>query len=78
MNDLSVVGLDLRSGSSVHVDDEPKYVWKTKGYGGDETLVCWHCYHGMDAPPGTRVPLLCRGGKKYGKVRTHSTPSVPR
>ncbi|MFD6666279.1 hypothetical protein ACFWDK_28440 [Micromonospora chalcea] len=78
MNDLSVVGLDLRSGSSVHVDDEPKYVWKTKGYGGDETLVCWHCYHGVDAPAGTRVPLLCRGGKKYGKVRTHSTPSVPR
>ncbi|MBQ1009436.1 hypothetical protein KBX53_00375 [Micromonospora sp. M51] len=71
MNDLSVVGLDLRAGSSVHVDDEPKYVWKAKGYAGDETLVCWHCYDGVDAPAGTRVPLLCRGGRKYGKVRTH-------
>jgi hypothetical protein len=71
VNDLSVVGLDLLAGSTVHVDDEPQYVWKAKGYRGDETLVCWHCYHGVDAPAGTRVPLLCRGGKKYGKVRAH-------
>lgn len=71
MSDLSVVGLDLHANSSVHVDDEPKHVWKAKGYGGDGTLVCWHCYHGVDAPAGTRVPLLCKGGKKYGKVRTY-------
>jgi hypothetical protein len=71
VGDLSVVGLDLRTGRSVHVEDQPKHVWKIKGYNGDATLVCWHCYHGIDMPAGTRVPLLYRGGKQYGKVRAH-------
>jgi hypothetical protein len=71
MADLSVVGLDLATRTSVHVDDQPRHVWKAKGYGGDGTLVCWHCYNGVDAPTGTLVRLLYRGGKKYGKVRAH-------
>jgi hypothetical protein len=71
MSDLSVVGLATRTGRSVHVDDAPKHVWNEKGYTGDQSLVCWHCYHGADAPAGSLVPLQCRGGKKYGKVRTH-------
>lgn len=71
MGDLSVVGLDLRTERSVHVEDQPKHVWKAKGYNGDAKLVCWHCYHGIDMPTGTRVPLLYRGGKRYGKVRAH-------
>ncbi|WP_067504394.1 competence protein CoiA family protein [Actinoplanes sp. TFC3] len=71
MGDLSVVGFDTRTGRSVHVDDAPKHVWNQHGYGGTAPLVCWHCFHGDEAPPGTLVPLQCRGGRKYGKVRTH-------
>jgi hypothetical protein len=71
VSEYSVVGLDLDLGRSVHLLDQPRSVWKRKGYGGDGTLVCWHCYHGVDAPPGTRVPLVFKGGKKYGKVRAH-------
>jgi hypothetical protein len=71
MSDLSVVGLDTCTGRSVHVDDAPKYVWNEKGYSGDHSLVCWHCFHGDRAAPGALVPLQCRGGRKYGKVRTY-------
>jgi hypothetical protein len=71
LSEYSVVGLDLDLGRSIHLLDQPRSVWRRKGYGGDGTLVCWHCYHGVDAPAGTRVPLIYRGGKKYGKVRAH-------
>ncbi|MFJ2627686.1 competence protein CoiA family protein [Streptomyces sp. NPDC087532] len=71
MDDLLVVGLDLRTGREVHVSEQPGEYWRTRGYpDGDGSLVCFYCYHGMDAPPGARVPLVAKG-RLGGKVRLH-------
>ncbi|MEE1736435.1 competence protein CoiA family protein [Streptomyces sp. BE147] len=71
MDDLLVVGLDLRTGREVHVSEQPGEYWRTCGYpDGDGSLVCFYCYNGMDAAPGTRVPLVARG-RLGGKVRLH-------
>ncbi|MFC7483031.1 hypothetical protein ACFQX7_27745 [Luedemannella flava] len=71
MRDRSVVGLDLITNISVHVEDASRAHWQNKGHNGDGTLVCWHCYHGTDALPGTQVPLLYKGGRTAGKVRPY-------
>lgn len=70
MDDLLVVGVDLATGHNVHVDDAPKHVWKSKGYGGDGTLVCRDCLRGDGVSAGTCVPLLYRG-RLHGKRRPH-------
>jgi hypothetical protein len=70
MDDLLVVGMDLVTGHSVRVGDAPGHVWKSKGYGGDGTLVCRDCLLGDGVPVGTRVPLLYRG-RLHGKRRPH-------
>ncbi|MFI1073215.1 competence protein CoiA family protein [Streptomyces puniciscabiei] len=40
------------------------------GHGGTGQLVCFYCFHGFEAAPGTRVPLVTRG-RLGGKVRRH-------
>jgi hypothetical protein len=69
--DLLVVGFDLRTNREVHVSDQPAQYWRARGYPhGDGTLICCYCFHGIDAPRGTRVPLVVRG-RLGGQVRTH-------
>jgi hypothetical protein len=70
VEELLVVGLDLASGREVTVVDEldvPR--WRRRGYGGDGTLVCLHCYDGSE---GNRrlVPLVARG-RVAGLRRAH-------
>ena len=60
-DDLLVVGLDLETGREVHVSDADRDYWHTRGYSGRRTLVCALCYTGVDAEPGTGVPLVVRG-----------------
>jgi hypothetical protein len=69
-DDLLVVGLDLTTGREVHVADRPAEEWRQLGYGAAGTLVCFFCFHGVDAAPGTRVPLVTKG-RFGGRVRTH-------
>ncbi|MER7336739.1 competence protein CoiA family protein [Streptomyces sp. NPDC000075] len=69
-DDLLVVGFDLEKGREVHVAEQPPEYWRQRGYGGTRQLVCFYCFHGFEAPVGTRVPLLTRG-RLGGKVRTH-------
>lgn len=69
-DDLLVVGFDLEAGHEVHVAEQPPEYWRRRGYGGTGQLVCFYCFHGFEAPVGTRVPLLTRG-RLGGKVRTH-------
>jgi hypothetical protein len=54
----------------VHVAERPAELWRQLGYGAAGTLVCFFCFHGIDAAPGTRVPLVTRG-RLGGQVRTH-------
>ncbi|MEW2493798.1 competence protein CoiA family protein [Streptomyces nodosus] len=69
--DLLVVGFDLRTGREVHVSEQPAQYWRARGYPhGDATLICCYCYRGIDAPRGTRIPLVVRG-RLGGQVRTH-------
>lgn len=69
--DLLVVGFDLRTGREVHVAEQPAEYWRARGYPhGDATLICCYCYRGIDAPQGTRTPLVVRG-RLGGQVRTH-------
>ncbi|MFF5019006.1 competence protein CoiA family protein [Streptomyces sp. NPDC001165] len=69
--DLLVVGFDLRTGREVHVSEQPAQYWRACGYPhGDATLICGYCYYGIDAPRGTRMPLVVRG-RLGGQVRTH-------
>ncbi len=66
-DDLLVVGLDLETGREVHVNEETLAYWRDRDYSGRRTLVCALCYAGIDAAPGTRVPLVVRG--KIGGLR---------
>ncbi|WP_189846709.1 competence protein CoiA family protein, partial [Streptomyces rubiginosohelvolus] len=50
--------------------ERPPEHWKRIGYGGTGQLVCFYCFHGFEAPAGTRVPLVTRG-RLGGKVRRH-------
>lgn len=68
--DLLVVGLDLATGQEVHVDERSYAEWRKAGYNAAQTLVCCACYHGLDAPRGTRIPLVTRG-RLGGRVRMH-------
>ena len=54
----------------MHVTERPPEHWKRIGYGGTGQLVCFYCFHGFEAPAGTRVPLVTRG-RLGGKVRRH-------
>lgn len=69
-HDLLVVGYDLGSGEEVHIGDQPLEHWRARGYGRAEQVVCLYCWNGVDAPSGTRVPLLARG-RIGGLVRPH-------
>ncbi|MET8680957.1 competence protein CoiA family protein [Streptomyces sp. NPDC004647] len=69
-DDLLVVGFDLESGEEVHVGERPAHQWHRLGFHGTRTLVCFYCFRGIDAPPGTRVALLVRG-RTGGRVRFH-------
>ncbi|HET6353765.1 competence protein CoiA family protein [Streptomyces sp.] len=69
-DDLLVVGFDLETRREVHVTEQPPEHWIRRGYGGTGQLVCFYCFHGFEAPAGTRVPLLTRG-RLGGKVRRH-------
>lgn len=60
-DDLLVVGFDLETGREVHVAEQPPEYWRQRGYGGTRQLVCFYCFHGFEAPAGTRVPLLTEG-----------------
>lgn len=66
-DDLLVVGLDLETGREVHVTEPSPRYWRARDYSGGRTLVCALCYMGIDAQPGTRVPLVVRG--RIGGVR---------
>jgi len=69
--DLLVVGFDLHTGREVHVSEQPAHYWRTRGYPyGDSTLICCYCFRGIDAPQGTRIPLVVRG-RLGGQVRMH-------
>ncbi|MET7316601.1 competence protein CoiA family protein [Streptomyces thermoviolaceus] len=70
MDDLLVVGFDLETRTEVHIADRPLEHWRALGYGRRETVVCFYCWHGIDAPAGTKVPLLARG-RIGGLVRAH-------
>ncbi|MGW6875863.1 competence protein CoiA family protein [Streptomyces xanthophaeus] len=54
----------------MHIAEGPPERWKRLGYGGTGQLVCFYCFHGFEAPAGTRVPLVTRG-RLGGKVRRH-------
>ncbi|WP_051779951.1 competence protein CoiA family protein [Streptomyces sp. NRRL S-241] len=69
-DELLVVGFDLETGREVHIAEGPPERWKRLGYGGTGQLVCFYCFHGFEAPAGTRVPLVTRG-RLGGKVRRH-------
>ncbi|MEU4347175.1 competence protein CoiA family protein [Streptomyces sp. NPDC023838] len=70
LDDLLVVGFDLEAQREVHIGDRPLEQWRTLGYGRQETVVCFYCWRGIDAPVGTKVPLLARG-RIGGLVRPH-------
>ncbi len=70
VTDRYVVGLDLAAGREVHVDDAPVLYWYSKGYSGDHSLVCLHCYEVSGTMPGAIVPLVVKG-KLHGKRRPY-------
>ncbi|WP_051694871.1 MULTISPECIES: competence protein CoiA family protein [Streptomyces] len=70
LDDLLVVGFDLQDQREVHISEKPLDHWRALGYGRGETVVCFYCWRGIDAPAGTRVPLLARG-RIGGLVRPH-------
>lgn len=70
LDDLLVVGFDLQTQREVHIGEKPVEQWRALGYGRLETVVCFYCWRGIDAPSGTRVPLLARG-RIGGLVRPH-------
>ncbi len=69
-DELLVVGFDLEARREVHVSERASEHWKQLGYSGTGQLVCFYCFHGFEAPAGTRVPLVTRG-RLGGKVRRH-------
>jgi hypothetical protein len=68
--DLLVVGYDLDTASEVHIGDRTMPEWHAIGYGGTRRLVCYLCWRGVDAAPGTEVALVPRG-RIGGKKRAH-------
>ncbi|MFH8411282.1 competence protein CoiA family protein [Streptomyces sp. NPDC018019] len=70
LDDLLVVGFDLQTQTEVHIGERPLEQWRVLGYGRRETVVCFYCWRGIDAPIGTKVPLLARG-RIGGLVRPH-------
>lgn len=70
LDDLLVVGFDLETQREAHIGDRPLGQWRALGYRQRETVVCFYCWRGIDAPVGTRVPLLARG-RIGGLVRPH-------
>ncbi len=69
-DDLLVAGLDLETGREVHLREPDLAYWHARGYSGRRTLVCALCHTGIDAEPGTRVPLVVRG-REGGLRRPH-------
>ncbi|MEV0580934.1 competence protein CoiA family protein [Streptomyces sp. NPDC050392] len=69
-DDLLVVGFDLETRQEVHIGERSMEQWRALGYGRRETVVCFYCWHGIDAALGTKVPLLARG-RIGGLVRSH-------
>ncbi|MET7344648.1 competence protein CoiA family protein [Streptomyces sp. NPDC005547] len=70
LDDLLVVGFDLQTQREVHIGERPLAEWRALGYGRGETVVCFYCWRGIDAPAATKVPLLARG-RIGGLVRPH-------
>jgi hypothetical protein len=68
VNDPIVIGLDLRTGLEVSVRDRSTAAWRTRGYNGDQTLVCLHCY---TSSGGRRVVPLVPKGRVGGKRQAH-------
>ncbi|MEV7381951.1 hypothetical protein [Streptomyces lydicus] len=54
----------------MHIGDRPLEQWRALGYRRRETVVCFYCWRGIDAPVGTKVPLPARG-RIGGPVRPH-------
>jgi hypothetical protein len=47
------VGFDLATGREAHIEDAEINFWRAKSYSrGDGTLICLHCYSGIDAGVG--------------------------
>jgi hypothetical protein len=69
-DDLLVVGLDLETGREVHLTEPTVDYWRERDYMGRRTLVCALCHAGLDAEPGTCVPLVVRA-KTHGLRRPH-------
>ncbi|MEU2380359.1 competence protein CoiA family protein [Streptomyces misionensis] len=70
LDDLLVVGFDLETQTEVYIGERPLEQWRALGYGRRQTVVCFYCLRGIDAPTGTKVPLLARG-RIGGLVRPH-------
>lgn len=68
--DLLVVGYDLDAESEVHIGDRALPEWHAIGYKGTRRLVCYLCWRGVDAVPGTEVALVPRG-RLGGTKRAH-------
>lgn len=68
--DLLVVGYDLDAESEVHICDRTQPEWDAIGYKGTQRLVCYLCWRGVDAAPGTEVALVPRG-RVGGRNRAH-------
>ncbi|MFI1621279.1 hypothetical protein ACH4VT_30570 [Streptomyces lydicus] len=54
----------------MHIGDRSLEQWRALGYRRRETVVCFSCWRGIDAPVGTKVPLPARG-RIGGPVRPH-------
>jgi hypothetical protein len=68
--ELLVVGYDLDAESEVHIGDRTLPEWHAIGYKGTRRLVCYLCWPGFDAAPGTEVALVPRG-RLGGTKRAH-------
>lgn len=68
--ELLVVGYDLDTESEVHIGDRTLPEWHAIGYRGSRRLVCYLCWRGVDAAPGTEVALVPRG-RLGGRNRAH-------
>lgn len=66
-DDLLVVGFDLETQTEVHIGERPLEQWRTLGYGRRETVVCFYCWHGIDAPLATKVPRTARARRRRSR-----------
>jgi hypothetical protein len=70
-SDLLVVGFDLVSHQVVHAEGlSDVSSWRSKGYGEDQSLICYYCLIGDGTMPGTEIPLVVKG-KIDGRRRYH-------